>query len=129
MVLIVSINFISSYAGSISCFKIIQTASAMPSRIWLLRDVTTPAPTTKHITPQRTILKPDIQRLPVVLQWESFVGSCFLKLSVRCCWAEEPPKTAALDKPRVDVCVSPQPPHPPPQQLSESLEQHPCLGC
>ena len=120
MILIVTINFISFYARSISCFKTIQPVNIMLFFsgfywIWQLE----PLPSMYIMVPS-TVLRHGMYRgRLLLLQQESFLLRWFLERPLMDAAEPEAPTTAALDKSRVDVC----------QRLSESLWQRPWTGC
>lgn len=57
MILMISINFSSFHAGSISCFKTVQAISIMLFFFWLLRDLTARATAIKVHYMQSMVLK------------------------------------------------------------------------
>lgn len=83
IILIVGINFISFYASSISCFKTIQPVSIVLFFFRLLQGLTAWAAAIKvHYSTKYHSQTWDVQRLLLMLQWESFVLSWFLKISL-----------------------------------------------
>lgn len=87
MILIVSINFISFYARSISCFKTIQPVNIMLFFFWLLLDLTTwAAAINVHYGTKYSSQTWDVQRLPVnITAGIFFIKMVSEKTSDGCC--------------------------------------------